>query len=73
MEKNLDGEDRRGSEVSAGSTSPLVNNEVTEKQQQEEANTYATVVVSTSGVRLPLTEDSRVEYVGLDIRATHVS
>ena len=70
MEKNLDGEDRRDSEVSASSTSPLM---VAEKQQQEEANTYATVVVSTSGVRLPLTEDSRVEYVGLDIRATHVS
>ena len=72
MEINLEGEDRRGSEVSAGSTSPLV---VAEKQQQEEANTYATVVVLTSGVRrrLPPTEDSRVEYVGLDIRVTHVS
>ena len=34
---------------------------------------YTSVEPSTSGVQLPIPEDSRVQYTVIDIRATHVS
>ena len=76
VENNLDG-CRKDSDVSVGSTVPLMDNEIAEDSGFEGGmkgeKTYATLDTLSSGLQRPLPVDTRVQYQDIDTRATHVS